>query len=364
MGARWILSALSLVATLHVAPSTAAAEAYARIGIDAIGADSLHQLTQTPGLAWWVELDDQLLVLASETTLDLLARDFAVERLDVTPRPARLHLLRGARRHELAAMDVDLLAAGGRYAVVQTRRVEKPALAHSHAAWLPFAPNLVLARQRANDAAPRRSRTPLAEALADEIDAQRWFNDVTALAGFNRYTHGSGIDDARDWIVTQLQAMPGLAVATASFQVGGTTAYNVIATLTGSVRPEDLYIVGAHYDSTSQSPQTAAPGAEDNASGCAGVLEMARIMTSHPPEATILFICYSGEEQGLSGSADQASGLVAAGLGDDVQAMLNMDMIGFTEDADLDCPGIRAPGAPSRAFSRSEERRACRAPRR
>ena len=64
---------------------------------------------------------------------------------------------------------------------------------------------------------------------------------------------------------------------------------------------------------------------------------MARIFTAHPPPATILFICYSGEEQGLHGSTDHASELVDLGLDDQVRAVLIMDMVGFTTDADLDC---------------------------
>jgi len=111
----------------------------------------------------------------------------------------------------------------------------------------------------------------------------------------------------------------------------------VIATLAGTTRPDDWYIVGGHYDATSQDPYVAAPGAEDNASGCAGVLELARVLSFYPQEGTVFFICYSGEEQGLWGSDDHAGDLVAAGDADKVQAMLNMDMIGYTSDEDLDC---------------------------
>ncbi len=63
---------------------------------------------------------------------------------------------------------------------------------------------------------------------------------------------------------------------------------------------------------------------------------MARIFTAHPHEGTLIFICYSGEEQGLRGSEDHAGDLVAAGDDVKVKGMVNMDMIGFTEDAELD----------------------------
>ena len=118
----------------------------------------------------------------------------------------------------------------------------------------------------------------------------------------------------------------------------GTTSYNVVATLTGTTRPNDWYIVGAHFDSISNNDnQATAPGCEDNGSGTAAVLEIARIMTAHPPDATVLFICYSGEEQGLYGSTDHASHLVAAGDSSKIKAAQIMDMIGYTGDSDIDC---------------------------
>jgi Zn-dependent M28 family amino/carboxypeptidase len=169
------------------------------------------------------------------------------------------------------------------------------------------------------------------------VDGDRWFADVVTLASHNRYTHNAGIHDARMWLVSELESLPGLEVTTPSFMVGSTTAYNVVATLVGEKRPDDWYIIGGHYDSRSQDPQVSAPGAEDNGSGCAGVLEMARVFTASPPDATTLFICYSAEELGLLGSLDHVAGLIASGDLAKVQAMLDLDMIGYTSDGDLDC---------------------------
>jgi Zn-dependent M28 family amino/carboxypeptidase len=175
------------------------------------------------------------------------------------------------------------------------------------------------------------------DALVGDVDPQRWFDDIVTLASFNRYTYGAEIDLARDWLVQQFETLEGVDVTTPSFPVGDVTAYNVVATLPGTIRPDDWYIIGGHYDATSEDPYAAAPGAEDNASGCAGVLEMARILTHYPQEGTLIFICYSGEEQGLYGSDDHAGDLVAEGHADKVQVMLDMDMIGYTSDEDLDC---------------------------
>jgi hypothetical protein len=269
--------------------------------------------------------------------------------VDVHPRVEtdRLRLGRGLEPDAARDLEARVLVGAGSSAVLLFEAglpppvVEAPPRERDFRALVDLPPDLVLARQVAN--APARPVVPISaatRALADEVDAQRWFDDVVTLASYNRYTNTSSILAARDWIAQQLAALPGVTVTTPSFEVtyGWTaTAYNVIGTLPGTTQPDDWYIVGGHYDSTSQAPYTAAPGAEDNASGCAGVLEMARIFTLHPPPATMLFICYSGEEQGLWGSEDHAGDLVAAGDASKVRAMLDMDMIGYEGDGVLDC---------------------------
>jgi len=340
-----------VVWVLVLAAVPAAGLEYGVVDIDGIGFEGLQSLQQDDGIEWWVELDDELLVLAEGRALDRIAVGRDVKRFGLPVAPERLFFLRPGHSHGTLAFDplaseVDILAKGGRFAVAQARGDRTPATIGPDGAILPLLADRVLARQWSN-LPHRKGRSQGAQAaiqdLVDEVDPQRWFNDVTALAAYNRYTHGSGILEARDWLVLQLEALPALAVTTQSFQVGGTTAFNVVAELTGTVRSDDWYIIGAHYDAISESPGVAAPGAEDNASGCAGVLEMARIFTAHPPDATVLFICYAGEEQGLYGSADHVSRLLDAGTDTQVQAMLNMDMIGYSGDADLDCLLETAP---------------------
>lgn len=176
---------------------------------------------------------------------------------------------------------------------------------------------------------------PYAELIAG-VDQDRYLADVTTLADFGtRYTHSTQIIAAKDWLVLQFNSL-GLTTSTPSFTVVTTTAYNVVGELAGSTRPDDIYIVGAHYDSISSTPMTAAPGAEDNASGTAGALELARLFTASPPQATVRFIAFSGEEQGLYGSEDYVADLVAAGEDSRVQGVFIMDMISFNQVLPLD----------------------------
>jgi Zn-dependent M28 family amino/carboxypeptidase len=112
---------------------------------------------------------------------------------------------------------------------------------------------------------------------------------------------------------------------------------NVIATISGGVAPDQVIIVCAHYDSTSNQAAVQAPGADDDASGTAAVMEMARIMSGYSFDFTVKFICFSAEEWGLWGSKHYAQ--AARQNEDRILAVINMDMIGFTnalpEDLDL-----------------------------
>ncbi|MCL2065233.1 MAG: M20/M25/M40 family metallo-hydrolase, partial [Candidatus Cloacimonetes bacterium] len=108
---------------------------------------------------------------------------------------------------------------------------------------------------------------------------------------------------------------------------------NVIATLEGTTNPDSYVIIGAHYDSISQQtvliPELPAPGANDNASGTAAVLEMARIikLNGGQPNYTIRFVAFAIEELGLWGSNYDAHKMVEQDK--NVVAMINLDMIAY-----------------------------------
>lgn len=115
---------------------------------------------------------------------------------------------------------------------------------------------------------------------------------------------------------------------------------NVIATLKGTVNPELVYVVSSHYDSV-----PVGPGADDDSSGTAALLEAARILSKHPQPATIVFASFTGEESGLLGSREFVRRAVAGKM--NIVGALNNDMIGWANDYRLDNtirysnPGIR-----------------------
>jgi leucyl aminopeptidase len=109
--------------------------------------------------------------------------------------------------------------------------------------------------------------------------------------------------------------------------------YNVIATLAGSVHPDSICILGAHYDNILRSgagdPFLLIYGANDNASGVAAALEIARVMkdSHYSPRNTIRFIAFGSEEIGLLGSSAQAG--KSRTEGEKIKMMLNNDMIAY-----------------------------------
>jgi hypothetical protein len=113
-----------------------------------------------------------------------------------------------------------------------------------------------------------------------------------------------------------------------SFQYQGTWQKNVVATLPGIYEPQVYNIVGGHHDSySSGNPMVFAPGADDNASGTAAVLEIARVIkaNNYQPESTIKFVTFAAEEYGLWGSVDYAQKALNSGM--NIKIMINHDMI-------------------------------------
>jgi hypothetical protein len=113
------------------------------------------------------------------------------------------------------------------------------------------------------------------------------------------------------------------------FEARGVRTANVIAALRGTVQPDVLYTVSSHFDSVERGP-----GADDNTSGTAALLEAARVLSTRPQPATIHFAFFTGEEAGLLGSREYVRRAVANG--DGLVGALNNDMVGFASDQRLD----------------------------
>ncbi len=174
--------------------------------------------------------------------------------------------------------------------------------------------------------------------LAAEVSSAEIEATILDLEAFGtRYTHTDGDDGAADYLEARLSEY-GLAVIRQTFDVDGTPCENVVAVQVGSVDPDETYVFSAHYDSTSNQPTTAAPGADDNASGVAAVLEAARLLSGRRLRATAWFVLTAAEEQGSLGSLALADAMLDEGV--DARGVIAPDMIGYWPLGDGDAMDI------------------------
>lgn len=149
---------------------------------------------------------------------------------------------------------------------------------------------------------------------------------------------------ASDWIASRMEAL-GLEVEQQPFNANtwmgsGAAAPNVIGIQRGTLYPDTYVVCGSHFDSFSYEAMMGggtAPGADDNATGVASVLESARIMTQYEFEYSIIYCAYGCEEMGLYGSEAYASRCQQQGM--DIIGYFNNDMNGYLygDQIHIDC---------------------------
>lgn len=202
------------------------------------------------------------------------------------------------------------------------------------------------------DAQKRSANRPVADPeikkMLGEVSAKNIEASIRKLVSFGTRNTLSeqdnptrGIGAARDWIFSEFERFNRdcggcMTVEKQSFlqpkanRIPEPTALtNVIATLKGTSDPTRVYVVSGHYDSMCSSPTDAkcdAPGANDDASGTAAVIELARVMSKRKFDATIVFMTVPGEEQGLLGAAYYAEQAKQKSV--NIEAMITNDIVG------------------------------------
>lgn len=207
--------------------------------------------------------------------------------------------------------------------------------------------------------------------MLKEVSAKRIEADIRKLVSFgtrntlseqNNPTRGIGA--ARDWLFDEFTRISKdcgdcLTVEKQTFLQPKANRIpepvnltNVVATLKGTTNPDRVYVVSGHYDSMCTSPIDAkcdAPGANDDASGTAASLELARVMSKQKFDATIVFMAVAGEEQGLLGAVYYAE--QAKINKQNIEAMLTNDIIGgvltFKKAANRNSVRVFSEGVPS-----------------
>lgn len=188
--------------------------------------------------------------------------------------------------------------------------------------------------------------------LANQVETKRLMDDVQELAGLHQQetplsctdlqreqyipTCNLTHDGARAMVQSRLEAL-GLQVRLQEGQGGQHPFANVLADLPGTTRPDEIVLVGAHFDAFYM-------GADDNSTGVAGVLELARILSQHSFDRTLRFVGFDLEEPG-----DVGSGHYMDELGQEkLVAAVVFDCIGYydsTPGSQLSIPGLPTPAA-------------------
>ena len=147
----------------------------------------------------------------------------------------------------------------------------------------------------------------------------------TLLTRFSRTIEP--IQKATQYAYEHFQSL-GLAVQYFEYTLNWSGARReVIAEQPGLTDPGCIYLIVAHLDDTSGDPSNKAPGADDNASGSSAVLLAADLLSHHFFDCTLRYALFTGEEQGLIGSAAYAS--YVRSRNEDIRGVLNLDMIGY-----------------------------------
>ncbi|MEZ5483870.1 MAG: M28 family metallopeptidase [Lysobacteraceae bacterium] len=338
-----LLLALGLLAAPTLALATPSVLV---VDIDRAGPDRVAALKRDARVDDWSELGERLLVEADGKAAEALQRELVadkrlIKRLDdrrlqqLAAVPRIHHLPDGHDEHREGP---DLTGTSSRW-YVEAAGLSKGART--------LGSRQVLSYQTANRAIAKAIPAPEMASLAAKVDTDRWFSTLERLASYDRQSeHGF---QAALGIVGQAFEELDLAVSIEPFNVpanfpasakSGRT-FNVIGFRPGS--SERVVVVGAHLDSRNASfdDNQPSPGAEDNGSGCAGVIEVARVLQSVETELGLMFICFGLEERGLYGSQGHVNGALLSGL--QIEAMINMDMIAYNGDRRLDLLMDSAP---------------------
>lgn len=182
---------------------------------------------------------------------------------------------------------------------------------------------------------------PTIRALMDSVSVDGIEATIAHLCSYyNRRCDSRHIYDVQDWLASRYNSLEGIdTVMLHDFKIHKEgypeeTADNVLAIQWGTTTPEEFVICGAHYDSwngdTTDPDTVRAPGADDNATGVAGIWETARLLSRYKFDRTIIYANWNAEELGLIGSAVYAKECADNLM--DIVGYFNMDMNGYLQE--------------------------------
>jgi hypothetical protein len=169
--------------------------------------------------------------------------------------------------------------------------------------------------------------------VPEPVTAERLRAHVENLAGEIGERHvfrRKALDATADYIEGEWRAQ-GYEVHRQAMTGAGVPCVNLEISRTGSLRPDQVLLIGAHYDTV-----RGCPGANDNGSGVAALIEMARCFAGLDPGRTVRFVAFTNEERPFFATAEQGSMVYAAaarGRGDDIRLMVSLETMGYYSEA-------------------------------
>jgi hypothetical protein len=272
------------------------------------------------------ELEHTAIILIDDADFDKMAL-YSYRILDVKPEEGNYYLVRPLNPQiDLRRYGKVLLKDGNDYLIkiheeMFLELIKKKVMVKR----LSFIPHIIK-----SESSPRHFlKDPHVQTITEEVDPDSILRYVKRLQDFKtRYSTHDSCLAAAIYIADKLNSY---GCDTVFFQ-NHTTGHapNVVGIKQGEVHPDSIYVVVCgHFDSMSNQPLSLAPGADDNASGTAGVIEAARAMKNRKFEYSIRYIAFSGEEFGLYGSEHYAPW--ARSQGDSIIGVFNADMIAYVD---------------------------------
>ncbi|MGB7055808.1 MAG: M28 family peptidase, partial [bacterium] len=250
-------------------------------------------------------------------------REFSYRIIDQDPRQQEYYLIYASDGIDLTRFG-DIIHTDGKESLVKLQRemLEQLIKEKVHLRRLMLSPIV-----KSEPQAARFNYNPLVQVIVDQVNPDSVLSYVQRLQDFvSRYSTHDSCVAAANYIAGKFTDY-GCDSVYFQYHTSG-HAPNVIGIKTGTLYPDSIYtVVCGHFDATSYLAPNIAPGADDNASGTAGVIEAMRVMRDYQFEYSVRYIAFSGEEFGLYGSYHYAS--LARSQGDSILGVLNADMIAY-----------------------------------
>ncbi|MDC6171081.1 M28 family metallopeptidase [Paucibacter sp. XJ19-41] len=301
------------------------------------------------GLAW-CRLDDQIIYWQLD--------DADTDMTDIAPGAGVMHPTLQGQPYLVVQVgnaflvehpDARVLLNKGRYLIVDLEPAELAALrAEDEEAcfgMIPLPAGQVVLKPLALDRSGARVQQPAIAALTAQVSQARLLQTVNSLTAWrSRHSASAEFVQAAEWCRSRLASL-GFGAVAIPVALSSGSSLNIVADKRGSGSPpRRLWLLTAHLDSINHAggAGAAAPGADDNASGVAGALEIAQLLAPQALNDDFRVLLFGGEEQGLRGSRQYVAALPAAERAR-IAGVINMDMIARQNTGS---PTVMLEGAP------------------